>query len=72
MEHVLKYLEVPIAFIKQLESFQSNCIAMQGVIERDIIDFGHISDYSFVEGPYLKGTVATGLGIFKFEVECGY
>ncbi len=49
MEHVLIDFEVPEPPVKDLKSLEGDCVEMEHIVERDVLDFGEIGENPLVE-----------------------
>jgi hypothetical protein len=68
MEHVFEDLEVAIAFVEDFEAFESHKVAMEGVAEREVVDFGQICDSSLIKNSQRESAFRAGFRLLDLQV----
>ncbi len=71
MEHVFVDFEVPEPAVKDLKSLEGDCVEMERIVERDVLDFREIGENPLVEDNCLV-VASTSWVVFAGKEESGY
>ena len=72
MKHAFEDLEVTIAFVEQLKSFESNEVAMQRIVEGNIVNFRQIGNSSLIIYLHAVIFLSTSLSLFHTNKHSSY